>query len=152
MSRAPNTAFSIKTSSFVRGYFKWMSYGVLKVKCLCLSLCAGGHYMLLQQMYTLCLHCISLWWPFCRGGHYYRFGCTICSICKKMEFPALEWIRISWKWNISAAREHWGLGRFQLKYSMDRMECYKRDAYHVGKRPRPAPRVFIKNPSCRRKM
>ena len=27
----------------------------------------------------------------------YRFGCTICSICKKMEFPAFEWIRISWK-------------------------------------------------------
>ena len=26
---------------------------------------------------------------------------------------------------------------------MDRMECYKRDAYHVGKHPRPAPRVFI---------
>ena len=142
MSRAPNIAFSIKTSSFVRGYFKWMFCGVLKVKCLCLLLCAGGHYMLLQQMYTLCLHCISLWWPFC----------TICSICKKMEFPAFEWIWISWKWNISAAREHWGLGRFQLKYSMDRMECYKRDAYHVGKSPRLAPRVFIKNSCCRRKM
>ena len=37
------------------------------------------------------------------GSHFvevavnYRFGCTICSICKKMEFPAFEWIRISWK-------------------------------------------------------
>ena len=48
-----------------------------------------------------------------------------------MEIPAFEWTRISRKWNISAAREQWGLGQF--KCSMGRMECYKRDAlYHVG--------------------
>ena len=58
-----------------------------------------------------------------------------------MEFPAFEWIRISRKWNISAAREQWGLGRFQLKCSKDNMECYKRDAYHVGRLPWPAPRL-----------
>ena len=56
-----------------------------------------------------------------------------------MEFPAFEWIRISRKWNISAAREQWGLG--QLKCSMGRMERYKRDAYHVGKHSRPTPRL-----------
>ena len=33
------------------------------------------------------------------------------------------------------------LGRFQLKCSMGRMECYKRDAYHVGKHSRPTPRL-----------
>ena len=56
-----------------------------------------------------------------------------------MEFPAFEWIRISRKWNISAAQEQWGLG--QLKCSMGRMERYKTDAYHVGKHSRPAPRL-----------
>ena len=48
-----------------------------------------------------------------------------------MEFPAFEWIRVSRKWNISAAREQWGLGRFLLKCSMGRIECYERDVYHV---------------------
>ena len=38
-----------------------------------------------------------------------------------------------------AAWEQWGLG--QLKCSMGRMERYKRDAYHVGKHPRPTPRL-----------
>ena len=33
------------------------------------------------------------------------------------------------------------LGRFQLKCSMGRMECYKMDAYHVGKHSRPTPRL-----------
>ena len=56
-----------------------------------------------------------------------------------MEFPAFEWIRISRKWNISTAREQWGLG--PLKCSMGRMERYKRDAYHVGKHSRPTPRL-----------
>ena len=39
-----------------------------------------------------------------------------------MEFPAFEWIRVSRKWNISAAREQWGLRRFLLKCSMGRMK------------------------------
>ena len=56
-----------------------------------------------------------------------------------MEFPAFEWIRISRKRNISAARKQWGLG--QLKCSMGRMERYKTDAYHVGKHSRPTPRL-----------
>ena len=56
-----------------------------------------------------------------------------------MEFPAFEWIRISRKRNISAAREQWGLG--QLKCSMGRMERFKRDAYHVGKHSKPTPRL-----------
>ena len=43
--------------------------------------------------------------------------------------------------NISAAREQCGLERLQLKCSMGRMECYKRDAYHVGKHSRPTPRL-----------
>ena len=63
-----------------------------------------------------------------------------CSL-RKIEFPTFEWIRFSRKWNISAAREQWGLGRFQLKCSMGRMECYERDAYHVGKHSRPTPRL-----------
>ena len=58
---------------------------------------------------------------------------------REMEFPAFEWIRITRKWNISAAREQWGLG--QLKCSMGRMERYKRDAYHVGKHSRLTPRL-----------
>ena len=58
-----------------------------------------------------------------------------------MAFPAFEWIRFSLKWNISAARKQWGLGRLQLKCSMGRMECYKRDAYHVGKHSRPTSRL-----------
>ena len=49
----------------------------------------------------------------------------------KVEFPAFECIRISWKCNTSLAREQWGLG--QLKCSMGRMECYKGDVYRVGK-------------------
>ena len=49
-----------------------------------------------------------------------------------MKFPPFEWIRISRKWNIHAARELWGLGRFQLKCSMGRMECWKIDVYHVA--------------------
>ena len=53
----------------------------------------------------------------------------------KVEFPAFECIRISRKSNTSVAREQWGLG--QLKCSMCRMECYKRDVYHVGKHYRP---------------
>ena len=58
-----------------------------------------------------------------------------------MVFPAFEWIRISRKRNISAAREQCRLGRLQLKCSMGRLECYKRDAYHVGKHFRPTPRL-----------
>ena len=53
----------------------------------------------------------------------------------KMEFPAFEWVRMNRKLNVSAAREQWGL--LQLKCSMGRMECYKRDVYHVGKHSRP---------------
>ena len=49
-----------------------------------------------------------------------------------MKFPPFEWIRISRKWNIHAARELWRLGRFQLKCSMGRMECCKIDVYHVA--------------------
>ena len=45
-----------------------------------------------------------------------------------MEFPAFEWIRISRKWNISVALEQWGLGQFQLKCRMGRMDCNKTDA------------------------
>ena len=48
-------------------------------------------------------------------------------------------MRISRKLNISAAREQWGLG--QLKCNMGRMERYKKDAYHVGKHSRLAPRL-----------
>ena len=56
-----------------------------------------------------------------------------------MELPVFERIRISRKLNISAAREQWGLG--QLKCSIGRIECYQRDAYHVGKHSRPTPRL-----------
>ena len=35
---------------------------------------------------------------------------------------------------------------------MDRMECYERDAYHVGKHPRPAPgfslRILVVGERC----
>ena len=54
-----------------------------------------------------------------------------------MKFPAFEWIRISRKWNIPAARELWGLGRFQLRWSMGRMECCKMDVSHVANHSRP---------------
>ena len=84
--------------------------------CHCVQVAITCYYSKCTLYVCIAYHC---------GGHFvevainYRFGCTICSISKKMEFPAFEWIRISWKWNISVAREHWGLGRFQLKYSMD---------------------------------
>ena len=54
-----------------------------------------------------------------------------------MKFPAFEWIRIRRKWNIPAARELWGLGRFQLRWSMGRMECCKMDVSHVANHSRP---------------
>ena len=58
-----------------------------------------------------------------------------------MEFPAFECIRISRKWNISVVLDQWGLGQFRLKCRMGRMDCNKRDAYHVGKHSWPAPRL-----------
>ena len=38
-------------------------------------------------------------------------------------------------------REQWGLGRSHLKCSMDKIECHKRKAYHVGKHSTPTPRL-----------
>ena len=66
---------------------------------------------------------------------------TVTESAWKREFPAFEWIWINQKQNIFAAQEQWGLWWFQLKCSIGRMECCKRDAYDMGKDSRPTPRL-----------
>ena len=60
-----------------------------------------------------------------------------------MEFLAFEWIRISQKWNISAAQEQGDWGWFSwsaAQCSMGRKEGYISDVSHVGDHSRPTPR------------
>ena len=72
-----------------------------------------------------------------------RWGDSCFHSRQKWNFRRLSGYELAGKWNISTALEQWGLG--QLKCSMGRIECYKRDTYHVGKHSRLTPRLVYVN-------